>query len=180
MTAQIAEYFTISAKIYNIRARILRQSKLNEYIIIGKKLGDGHWSWAENPMAHALSCQWPFGKSKLDFKQSSLRRVRSNNLKLASWRVWIFKVEFFRCCGVSVFLNAHIYSIRIFNSLTLKKNMFILQCLYDNSEISKGRGLLVVTKKMQYLGTTFTMKTNSNDKILCGNFFYKQIVNVLK
>jgi hypothetical protein len=41
---------------------------------------------AENPMVHALSCQWPFGESKLDLKQSSLRRARSNNLKLASWR----------------------------------------------------------------------------------------------
>jgi hypothetical protein len=29
MTAKIAEYFPVSAKIYNIRARILRQSKLN-------------------------------------------------------------------------------------------------------------------------------------------------------
>jgi hypothetical protein len=37
-------------------------------------------------MAHALLGQWPFGKSKLDLKQSSLRRVRSSNLKLASWR----------------------------------------------------------------------------------------------
>jgi hypothetical protein len=37
-------------------------------------------------MVHALSCQWLFGKLKLDLKQSSLRRVRSNNLKLASWR----------------------------------------------------------------------------------------------
>ena len=47
---------------------------------------------AENPMAHALSCQWPFGESKLDLgeskldlKQSSLRRVRSSNLTTASW-----------------------------------------------------------------------------------------------
>jgi hypothetical protein len=36
-------------------------------------------------MVHALSGQWPFGKSKLDLKHSSLRRVRSSNLKLASW-----------------------------------------------------------------------------------------------
>jgi len=36
-------------------------------------------------MAHALSGQWPFGKSKLDLKQSSLRRARSSNLKVASW-----------------------------------------------------------------------------------------------
>jgi hypothetical protein len=37
-------------------------------------------------MVHVLSFQWPFGMSKLDPKQSSLRRVRSNNPKLASWR----------------------------------------------------------------------------------------------
>jgi hypothetical protein len=97
MTAKIAEYFPISAKIYNIRARILRQSKLNEYIIIDNMVGDDHRSSAENPMTHALSCQRPFCKSKLDLKQSSLRRVRSNNLKLASLRaalvlaVWIMK-----------------------------------------------------------------------------------------
>jgi hypothetical protein len=42
-------------------------------------------------MVHALSCQWPFGESKLDLKQSSLRRVRSNNLKLASWRAELVK-----------------------------------------------------------------------------------------
>jgi hypothetical protein len=70
MTAKIAEYFPISAKIYNIRARILRQSKLKEYIAID---GDDDRSWAENPMAHELLGQWPFGKSKLDLKQSSLR-----------------------------------------------------------------------------------------------------------
>jgi hypothetical protein len=58
----------------------------NECRIIDNKVGDDHRSKAENPMVHALSCQWPFGKSKLDLKQSSLRRVRSNNLKLASWR----------------------------------------------------------------------------------------------
>jgi hypothetical protein len=37
-------------------------------------------------MAHALSSPWSFGKSKLDLKKSSLRRVRSSHLKLASWR----------------------------------------------------------------------------------------------
>jgi hypothetical protein len=71
LTAKIAEYFPISAKIYYIRARVLRQSKLNEYIIIDSKVGDEHKSLAENPMAHALSDPWPFGKSKLDLKQSS-------------------------------------------------------------------------------------------------------------
>jgi hypothetical protein len=86
LTAKIAEYFPISAKIYYIRARVLRQSKLNEYIIIDSKVGDDHKSLAENPMVHALSGPWPFGKSKLDLKQSSLRRVRSSDLKLASWR----------------------------------------------------------------------------------------------
>jgi hypothetical protein len=44
MTPKIAEYFPISAKNYNIRARILRQSKLNEYIIIDNKMGDDHRS----------------------------------------------------------------------------------------------------------------------------------------
>jgi hypothetical protein len=58
----------------------------NECRIIDNKMGGDHQSSAENPMIHALSCQWPFGESKLDLKQSSLRRVRSNNLKLASWR----------------------------------------------------------------------------------------------
>ena len=69
-----------------VRARILRQSMANKYRIIDNKVGDDHRSLAENPMASALSGQWPFGKSKLDRKQSSLRRVRSGNLKLASWR----------------------------------------------------------------------------------------------
>jgi hypothetical protein len=73
MTAKIAEYFPVSTKIYNIRARILRKSKSNEYIIIDIKVGDDHRSQAENVMVHALTCQWPFGKSKLDLKQSSLR-----------------------------------------------------------------------------------------------------------
>jgi hypothetical protein len=70
MTAKIAEYFPISAKIYNIKARILRQSKLNEYIIIDNKVGDDHRSLAENPMVHALLCQLPFGKSKLDLNRA--------------------------------------------------------------------------------------------------------------
>ena len=54
--------------------------------IIDSKVGGDRRSSAENPMIYALSCQWPFGESKLDLKQSSLRRVKSNNLKLASWR----------------------------------------------------------------------------------------------
>ena len=57
----------------------------NECRIIDNKVGGDLRSSAENPMVHALPCQWPFGESKLDLKQSSLRRVRSNNLKLASW-----------------------------------------------------------------------------------------------
>ena len=52
--------------------------------------------------------------------------------------------------------------------------------LYHNSEILKGRGLLVVTYKLHYVGTTFTMKMNSNDKVLCGNIVHKQNFNVLK
>ena len=50
----------------------------------------------------------------------------------------------------------------------------------DTSEISKGQGLLVVTYKMNHVGTTFTIKMNSNDKVLCGNIAYKQDINVLK
>jgi hypothetical protein len=61
MTAKIAEYFPIWAKINYIRARILRQSKLNEYIFIDSKVFDDHRSQAENPMAHAISGQWPLG-----------------------------------------------------------------------------------------------------------------------
>jgi hypothetical protein len=54
MKAKIAEYFPISAKIYNIRARILRQTKLNEYMIIYNNVGDDHRSSAENSIVHAL------------------------------------------------------------------------------------------------------------------------------
>ena len=58
-------------------------------------------------------------------------------------------------------------------------------CLYFNvlnfnSEFLKGRGLLVVTYKMHYVGTTFTLKMNSNDKILRDNIVNKQHLNVLK
>ena len=52
--------------------------------------------------------------------------------------------------------------------------------LNNNSEYLKGRGLLVVTYKMHYAGTSFTLKMNSNDKILCDNIVNKQHVNVLK
>ena len=45
---------------------------------------------------------------------------------------------------------------------------------YDNSEYLKGRGLLVVTYKVHYVGTTFTLKMNSNDKILCGTIVNKE------
>jgi hypothetical protein len=61
MTTKIAEYLPISADVSYIRARILRQSNLNEYRIIDSKVGDDHRSLAENPMAHALSGKWPFG-----------------------------------------------------------------------------------------------------------------------
>ena len=58
-------------------------------------------------------------------------------------------------------------------------------CLYcnvlnDNLEYLKGRGLLVVTYKMHYVGTTCTMKMNSNDKTLCDNIANKQRINALK
>ena len=39
---------------------------------------------------------------------------------------------------------------------------------------------MVVIYKMNYVGTAFTMKMNSNDKILCDNIVYKQHINVLK
>ena len=58
--------------------------------------------------------------------------------------------------------------------------MLILNVLNDNSEYLKGRGLLVVTYKMHYVGTTFTLKMNSNDKILRDNIVNKQHINVLK
>ena len=58
--------------------------------------------------------------------------------------------------------------------------MLILNVSNDNSEFLKGRGLLVVTFKMHYVGATFTLKMNSNDKILCENIVDKQHVNVLK
>jgi hypothetical protein len=58
-------------------------------------------------------------------------------------------------------------------------------CLYfnvlnNNSEILKGRGKLVVTYKMHYVGTTFTMKMNSNDKVLCDNIANKKDIIILK
>jgi hypothetical protein len=52
--------------------------------------------------------------------------------------------------------------------------------LNDNLEFLKGRGLLVVTYKMHYVGKTFTMKMNSSDKTLCDNIVDKQRINVLK
>ena len=47
-------------------------------------------------------------------------------------------------------------------------------------EYLKGRGLLVVTYKMHYVGTTFTLKMNSNDKILRDDIVNKQHINLLK
>ena len=49
-----------------------------------------------------------------------------------------------------------------------------------NSEFLKGRGLLVVTYKIHYVGTTFTSKINSNDKTLRDNIVNKERINVLK
>jgi hypothetical protein len=37
-----------------------------------------------------------------------------------------------------------------------------------------------MTYKMHYVGTTFTLKMNSNDKILSDNIVNKQHINVLK
>jgi hypothetical protein len=47
------------------------------------------------------------------------------------------------------FLNAYKYSIQTLNSVTLEKKEINTLCyvLNDNSKISKGRGLLVVTYK---------------------------------
>jgi hypothetical protein len=107
MTEKIAEYFPIWALCYGgsinltwaninyIRARILRESKLNEYTIIDRKVGDDHRSYAENPMAHALSGQWCCGSSKLDVKQSSLRRVKWSNLTIVSWRAELVGIQSF-------------------------------------------------------------------------------------
>jgi hypothetical protein len=44
MTAKIAEYFRSEPNFTCFRARILRQSKLNGYIIIDRKLGDDYRS----------------------------------------------------------------------------------------------------------------------------------------
>jgi hypothetical protein len=49
-----------------------------------------------------------------------------------------------------------------------------MNVLNDNSEFLKGRGLLVVTYIMHCVGTTFTMKMISIDKIVRGNIFNKQ------
>jgi hypothetical protein len=57
----------------------------NKCRIIDSKVHDDRRSKAENPMVHALSGHWPFGLSKLNLKQSSLRRARSSNLTIASW-----------------------------------------------------------------------------------------------
>jgi hypothetical protein len=62
----------------------------------------------------------------------------------------------------------------------LKQICSYFNVLNDNSEFLKGRGLLVVTYKMNYVGTTFTKKMNSNDKTLRDNIVNKQHVNVLK
>ena len=83
--------------------------------------------------------------------------------------------------GFSTFFLTHInihFKLRIlwlFKYIWLYFNVF-----NDNSEYLKGRGLLVVTYKMHYVGTTFTFKMNSNDKILRENIVDKQHINVLK
>ena len=43
------------------------------------------------------------------------------------------------------FLNAYKYSIQTLNYVTLNKKSLYFNVLNDNSETSKGRGLLVVT-----------------------------------
>jgi len=72
--------FRSEQNINYIRARILRQSKLNEYQIIGSMVCDDRRSEAGNLFAHAISGWWSFGLSKLDLKQSSFRRDRSSIL----------------------------------------------------------------------------------------------------
>ena len=62
-------------------------------------MGDDHRSLAENPFAHALLGHWRFGQSKLDVKQSSLRRVRSSNIKCASCLATLVAFSFLQLKG---------------------------------------------------------------------------------
>jgi hypothetical protein len=83
--------------------------------------------------------------------------------------------------GLSTFFWTHMHIQFKLRILWLCKYI----CLYFNVlnynlEFLKGRGLLVVTYKMHYVGTTFTLKMNSDEKILCDNIVDKQRVNVLK
>ena len=64
--------------------------------------------------------------------------------------------------------------------MTLKQIFLYFNVLNDNSEFLKGRGILVVTKKRHSVGIFFSMKINSNDKILCDNVVNNQNINVLK
>jgi hypothetical protein len=54
MAAKISKNLRSEPNMKSIIARVLRQSKSNEYIIIDKKIGDGHRSKTENKFAHAL------------------------------------------------------------------------------------------------------------------------------
>ena len=78
------------------------------------------------------------------------------------------------------FLNAYKYSIQTLNSVTLKKKSLYFNVVNGDMEISKGRGLLVVNSKMYYMGTTFTMKMISDDKVLCGDIVNNRNFYVLK
>ena len=48
-----------------------------------------------------------------------------------------------------------------------------------NSEISKGRSLLAMIKKLYYAGIAFPMKMNSDDKVVCGNIVNNQDIILL-
>jgi hypothetical protein len=54
MAAKIAEFLRSEPNMKYIRARILRQSKTDEYRIIGSEVADDHRTYAENPFAHVL------------------------------------------------------------------------------------------------------------------------------
>jgi hypothetical protein len=49
-----------------------------------------------------------------------------------------------------------------------KKTLNLNPFLHLNSEISNSSGLLVMIWKMHYTCMAFTMKMNSDDKVLCG------------
>ena len=63
---------------------------------------------------------------------------------------------------MSVFVNPQFTLIK-FEPTEVPLNLISIFYLY--SEISKGRGLLVMIQKLYYADIAFTMKMNSDDKI---------------